>query len=101
MTQFPRALRILDEVQHLAQLDALEPAAFVAAIGDEAPPAGATLAELEGQIDAVRGLLDAIDRFAQKGMRIRLLHLADAVPQQLRTLLSSTLVSYERDPGLL
>jgi hypothetical protein len=49
----------------------------------------------------VRDLLGAIDRFARKAMLIRLNPVSDAVPQKLRTLLSATLVDYERDPGLL
>jgi hypothetical protein len=60
-----------------------------------------SLAEVGGELDAAGGLLGEIDRFAQKSMRIRLIHLSDAVPQQLRTLLSTTIASYENEPALL
>lgn len=95
------ALGILDEIQSLAQLDGFDPAAFARALNDEAPPAGANLTDVGGALDGARGLLGAIDRFTQKAMRIRLNHLSDPLPQQLRTLLYSTIVSYEHDPSLL
>ena len=95
------ALGILDEIQSLAQLDGFDPAAFVAALNDAAPPAGVNLADVGGALDGARGLLGAIDRFTQKAMRIRLDHLNDPLPKQLRTLLYSTIVSYEHDPSLL
>src|SRR5215468_4938243 len=96
-----RALRILDEIQSLAQLDRLDPATFLAALDEAAPPAGAKLDDVGGELDGARGVLGEIDRFTQKAMRIRLHHLSDPLPQQLRTLLYSTIISYERDPSLL
>jgi hypothetical protein len=101
MSGFSRALRILDEVQHLAQLEAFEPTLFVAAISDAAPQSRPNLADVGCELDGVRGLLGEIDRFTQKTMRIRLNHLTDALPQKLRILLYSTIVAYERDPALL
>jgi len=95
------ALRILDEIQSLAQLDAFDPASFLAAVNEAARPGGARLADVGGELDGARGLLGEIDRFTQKAMRIRLHHLSDPLPLQLRTLLYSTIVSYERDPSLL
>src|SRR5215470_15216760 len=95
------ALRILDEIQSLAQLDAFDPASFLAALSDAARPAAAKLADVGGELDGARGLLAEIDRFIQKAMRIRLNHLSDPLPQQLRTLLYTTIAGYERDPALL
>ncbi len=93
--------RILDEIQSLAQLDAFDPASFFAAANDAAPPAGARIADVGGELDGARGLLAEVDRFTQKAMRIRLNHLSDPLPPQLRTLLYSTIISYENDAALL
>lgn len=84
-----RALRHLDEIQSLAQLEALDPARFALA--------------LEGELELaeVPRVLEEIDRFAQKSMRIRLSHSADGLPQKLRTLLQTTIVSYDGQPALL
>jgi hypothetical protein len=101
MSAFPRALRLLDEVQHLPQLERFDPAAFLAAVRAELEPPGASLDDLIRQLDALRGLLGDVDRFAEKSMRIRLVRSPDALPPQLRTLLHATVVSYERDLSLL
>jgi hypothetical protein len=101
MSEILRALRLLDEIQSLAQLDAFDPGVFVASVRDAARPAEARLADVGGELDGARGLLTAIDRFTEKAMRIRMNHLSDPLPQQLRTLLYSTIVSYEHDPALL
>src|SRR5262249_42616403 len=87
MAGFPRALRLLDEVQHLADLERFDPARFVAALG-----------EGDGPVAAV---LDEIDRFAQKCMRIRLHQLSPALPPKLHTLLSTTIVAYDGTPPAL
>ncbi len=92
---------MLDAVQHLAQLEAFDPALFLAALAEEVAPAGGTLADLGAHLDGARGLFAEIDRFAEKSMRIRLLQSTDGLPTQIRTLLYSTVVSYEREPGLL
>src|SRR5207247_2304556 len=57
--------------------------------------------ELAAQLDGFRGLLGELDRFAQKSMRIHLTHSPDALPQQLRTLVQSTILSYEGDLPVL
>lgn len=101
MSGFSQALRLLDEVQHLAQLEAFDPSLFVAGIGDVATPSSPDLPDVGRELDGVRGLLGEIDRFTQKAMRIRLNHLSDTLPQKLRTLLCSTIVAYEGDLGLL
>src|SRR5262250_251549 len=101
MSQHSRALRLLDAVQSLAQLDALDPTAFVAAVAEEAPAAAPRLADVGSALDAASAILAEIDRFIQKAMRIRLNHLSDPLPQQLRTLLYTTIAGYERDPALL
>src|SRR5262249_49186858 len=98
---FARGRRLLDEVQNHKQLEGFDPAAVARALAEEAPPAGQALADLGAQLDAARGLLGELDRFAQKEMRIRLLHAADPLPAQLRTLRPSTIVAYERDRALL
>ena len=96
---FPRAARILDEVQNLTQLDRFDPAAFIAAARGELGAPGSTLEQLGAQLDGVRGLLAEVDRFAQKEMRIRVIPLD--LPPQLRTLVHTTIVGYERDLALL
>jgi hypothetical protein len=100
MSASPRALRLLDEVQHLAQLERFDATAFLDAAREEMNPPGATLSALTAQLDGLRDLLGAIDAFAQKSMRIRVTRL-DGLPPQLRTLLYSTVVTYERDLPLL
>jgi hypothetical protein len=101
MSAFPRASRLLDEVQHLEKLERFVATDFLAAAREAVEPPGATLAVLASQLDALRGLLTEIDRFAQKSMRIRLGGSSDVLPPQLRTLLHSTVLAYERDLPLL
>jgi hypothetical protein len=109
-----RARRLLDDVQHLAQVEAFDAAPFAAAVASAAAAAvtseaavasdaaaGGVLAIVGARLDELRALLDEIDRFAQKSMRIRITYACDALPPQFRTLLFSTIVSYERDPPLL
>ncbi len=100
MTAFTRASELLDEVQHLAQLERFDPGPFLSAVGASTEPPGATLAALAAQLDGLRDVLGEIDRFAGKSMRIRMLH-EEILPAQLRTLLHSTLLAYERDLPLL
>jgi hypothetical protein len=91
---------MLDHVQTLPQLEAFDAQAYLqeaAALG----PAE-TLAELGGQLDRLRAALDAVDRFAQKAMAIRLNQLsADPLPPQLRTLLKTTVIAYHGQLDLL
>jgi hypothetical protein len=95
---FGRALGILDEVQQASQLSAFEAASFSAALPGAS---GNRLEELAAQLDGLRGLFDAIDRFAQKSMRIRLHSTTSALPQQLFTLVTTTIASYARNLPLL
>lgn len=104
MTAPFRALRSLDEVQHLRQLEGLDAGPLFAALAAEvAESAPATPGDLGQQLDALRDVLPTIDAFAQKAMGIRLTHvLASApLPPQLRTLLKSTVLSYQHDLPLL
>ena len=95
------ALRMLDDVQRLPELEALDAARFAEALAadlaDEAAPA--TVAAVGAELDRLRDALAAIDRFTSKAMRIHLLHgLAHLpVPPQLHTLLVTTIVSYADD----
>jgi hypothetical protein len=101
VSPFARARSLLDEVQGPAQLESFESARFAALIAEETPPVGRTLAGLGEVLDALRGLFGDVERFVEKAMRIRLHQLPEPLPPQLRTLLSSTIGAYARDPGLL
>ncbi len=104
MTAPFRALRQLDEVQHLRQLEGFDAGPLFAALAAEvAESPAATIDELGQQLDALREVLLTIDGFAQKAMGIRLTHVLAAapLPPQLRTLLKSTVLSYQHDLPLL
>lgn len=101
MSALPRAVRLLDEVQNLAQVDGFDAAAFSDAVRRELGPPGATLAALADPLDGLRDLFAQIDLFAQKSMRIRLVLASDSLPPQLRTLVQTTIIAYERDLPLL
>jgi hypothetical protein len=101
MSGIALALRILDEVQHLAQLDAFDPARFLLALEEASLGARPSLADVGGALDGARDLSSHIDRFAQKSMRIRLNHVGGAVPDKLRVLLQTTIVAYAEEPALL
>ena len=82
---------MLDEVQTLAQLEAFDPERFLQL---ELAPV-ATPSELGAVLDELRRLLDAVDRFAQKAMAIRLNLLgADPIPREFRLLLKTTVIKY-------
>jgi hypothetical protein len=89
------ARRVLDRVQHLRDLERFDPATFTAAAEAELPAAAGGLAELQAQLDGLRSLLAEVDRFTEKVMRVRILHAGETLPQQLRTLIASTIVSYD------
>jgi hypothetical protein len=92
------ALRLLDEVQHLPQLESFDPQRFVARAGEElARMTGETLDDIGAQLDAVGGALVEIDRFTQKCMGIWLDRALANVPAppQLRRLFGATIVSYD------
>jgi hypothetical protein len=89
-------MRLLDSVQHLAELEAFDPGPFIAALSE-----ASSASEVGGEQGGMPGLFDQIDRFTQKAMRIRLNHVTGAVPPKLATLFATTIVAYEDDPALL
>ncbi|MCS6913071.1 MAG: hypothetical protein RMK29_21260 [Myxococcales bacterium] len=99
----PTALALLDEVQHLFQLQAFQPGPFLAAAAQEAVPRQESLEAVAEVLDALRALLDAVDAFSRKAMGIRLTHLlADSpAPPQLRTLVVHTVTAYAGNTDLL
>lgn len=99
----PTALALLDEVQHLFQLEAFQAGPFLAAAAEEAVPREESLEALGEVLDALRAALGAVDAFSRKAMGIRLIHLlaASPAPPQLRTLVMSTVTAYAEDTGLL
>jgi hypothetical protein len=101
VSPFVRAHSLLDEVQSPAQLEAFDPGRFAALIAEETPAVGRTLAGLGDVLDALRGLFGDVERFVEEAMRIRLHQLPEPLPPQVRTLLSSTIGTYAREPGLL
>jgi hypothetical protein len=101
MSLFPRTARALDEVQRPEQLERFDPDQLVATASAEQRAPGTTLAELGEQLDALRGLLDEIERFTEKSVRIGLQRSADGLPAKLRTLVHSTVISYADNLPLL
>jgi hypothetical protein len=95
---YEAALAVLDQVQQASQLSAFDASSFTAALQF---PSGNSLDELGGALDGLRALFEAIDRFAQKSMRIRLHSTTNALPQQLFTLVTTTIASYARNLPLL
>lgn len=101
MASIARTLRLLDEVQHLAQLQAFAPAAFAETLDAEMAAQGPPLAEIGNSLDELHRLFGALERFAQKCMSIQLLQALDPLPPQLRTLFASTITSYDGKLPLL
>ena len=97
------ALATLDRVQHLRELEAFEPARFLAPLRDEAGALEPSLPGLVSGLEGLRQVLGALESFARKAMGIRLTHvLASAhVAPQLRTLLSTTVTAYGGNTELL
>jgi hypothetical protein len=97
------ALSALDQVQHLRELEALEPARFLAPLRDEVAALEPSLPGLVSGLDGLRQVLAAIEQFARKAMGIRLTHVLARAPvaPQLRTLLSTTVTSYAGNTELL
>ncbi len=97
------ALRVLDPIHRLAELDAFEPPRLLDALRDEALAAQPTTIDALGaHLDALGAVLDELERFAQKSMHVRLQTLvADPLPKQLMTLVTSTIVGYANDLPLL
>lgn len=95
------ARAILDRIQSLAAIEALDPAAYAAAI--EAPPA-TTIAELVARDAMLVAALGAIDETTTRIMRIGLEHAlaADhALAAPTRKVFAATVVNYEHALELL
>jgi hypothetical protein len=95
---------LLDAVQTLSQLDAFDAARFFERVAAEvAPLAGETLEALGAELDALRGVLAELERFAQKSMTLRLDQALarDPLPRELRLLLTTTIANYAGDRPLL
>ena len=94
---------MLDQVQHLRELDGLDAARFHQSLAADLGAGDQTLQTLGAQLDALRQALDAIEQFARKAMGIRLTHVLSTAPvtAQFRTLLSSTVTTYAGDTALL
>jgi len=105
------ALVLLDQVQHLQDLNQFEPLALLDALEADLGPqvsadgaeADRLLAQIAAQLDALHQVLSAIEPFARKIMGIRLLHAlaSEPVSPQLRPLLSATILSYAGDLRVL
>lgn len=81
---------LLDRIQTLAAIEAFDPASYeVAAFG----PA-ATIAELEQRDAQLTQALVEIDDTMGRFMRIRLEHVADAMPAPTRRVFASTIANY-------
>lgn len=97
------SLSLLDQVQHLRELEAFEPERFLAALAADLSTRDETLQTLGALLDRLRQALGAVEEFTRKVMGIRLTHVLASAPvtRQLRTLLSSTVTSYADDLTLL
>lgn len=94
---------VLDRVQSLAAVEALEPAQYARQLAAELAPA-ASLAELEVRDAAFAGALRRIDDMIARVMRLRLEHVlaADAsIGAPTRRVFASTIVNYAQDLSLL
>jgi hypothetical protein len=92
------AQHLLDQIQSLARIEALEaaPDAYVERLAGELGEA-ATLAALEARDDALRHALAQVDAMIERAARIRLEHaLADAasIAAPTRKVFATTIVSY-------
>jgi hypothetical protein len=97
-----RALKILDELQQLAALEAFESPKFLDALAAEvAELPGVSLDEIGRSLDALRALFADVDRFTGKSVHIHIVQSFATVPQQMRALLVGTLVNYAADLALL
>lgn len=97
------SLSLLDQVQHLRELEALDPERFLAALASDLSTRDETLQTLGALLDRLRQALGAVEEFTRKAMGIRMTHVLASAPvtRQLRTLLSSTVTSYADDLPLL
>lgn len=96
-------LRWLDEVQHLHELERFDARRFLEALELELGDGEESSAHVGVQLDALHEVLRTVEQFTVKAMAIRLTHVfsSEPVPPQLRTLLSTTIVAYAEDLGLL
>jgi hypothetical protein len=100
----PSAQQLLDAVHAPAQIDAFDPAAYVARLVEELDGGTVSMASLEATDEQVRTALLAIDAFSARCMRIRLDHLLAAdtsVAPPLRKVLAGTVTNYAGDLALL
>lgn len=90
-------------MQHLRELEALDPERFLAALASDLSTRDETLQTLGALLDRLRQALGAVEEFTRKAMGIRMTHVLASAPvtRQLRTLLSSTVTSYADDLPLL
>lgn len=96
-------LQRLDEVQHLHELERFDARRFLEALEIELGDGEESSAHVGMQLDALHEVLRTVEQFTVKTMAIRLTHVlsSEPVPPQLRTLLSTTIVNYADDLGLL
>lgn len=97
------AQQLLDHVQSLAAIDALDPAHYASQLAGELPGA-TTLAELEARDAQLAAALAAIEALIARVMRIRLEHAlaADtAIAAPTRRVFAQTIASYAGNLGLL
>ena len=97
------SLDMLTSVQHLHEIENLEPARFIVALEADLGTGNETLATLGAQLDGLHQALLAIEQLTRLAMGVRLTHVLakEPVPPQLRRLLSATVVSYADDLTLL
>lgn len=90
-------------MQHLRELEALDPERFLAALASDLSTRDETLQTLGALLDRLRQALGAVEEFTRKAMGIRMTHVLASAPvtRQLRTLLASTVTSYADDLPLL
>jgi hypothetical protein len=99
----PSCLRVLDDVQHLRELQHFDAARFLVELEAELSGTSESLSQLGAQLDGLHQVLLTIEQFTTKAMGIHLTHVlaTEPAPPQLRTLLSSTIVAYDGDMKLL
>lgn len=91
------AQRLLDRVQSLAAVEAVDAGAFCDAMRGELP-AATTLAELEARDGALAAALTAIDAFAARVMRIRMEHALatdTSIAQPTQRVFAQTVTQYD------
>jgi hypothetical protein len=97
------AKQVLDGLQSLSSITALDPSAYAAAVIAETPPA-ATLPELEARDAMLTGALTQIEDAIARVMKVRLEHaLADdtSIGPPTRRVFAQTVASYANDIALL